>query len=563
VKSKAKKSIAIGTIILVVAGVFLIWFATDRANHHYGPSKIRVTEQGEIWVLSDGKLHVFDASGGKQRVLRFADWKRAELQSDFYPLQDGDVLLAEPDSHEIYRCTSGASCAPLLAVSRAKAGKTTNAMMLAVDENRQRLYVADNAGHRLLLLDLEGNLLDDSGKSKSRFWYPNHLMFSGGELLVTDTNHKRIVRVPVRDDRFGGETWTLHTAAAEVRPKRKWPMSFVALPDGGWWVAIAQEGMRNADVAMFDAKKLPQGHLPLENNADPVSLALAGDRVLMADTEHYRIRQVDLHGKPLEDFGPAPFRQELANLAHEADNWRSARMAGQAMVLVVPLLAILILWRLGERPITLPVALNFEAETRPIPAGEIVWLYPITKYLAMLNWMLRGLAVLAVGMGVCGIWLAMKLGAQFGHLGWLVGVLALLAVFPLFILLIPMRRLMRSRLGTDGVNLFHDKGDGKVYSFPLTQTLSDGFQLLAGRRLIPVRARNRMIYDRAELEGWLLSRLGPGAQLSPWNLFVAGLRNGNHIVWANVLAILMVVLGMIAVRLTGFSWQKFIGFWLG
>jgi sugar lactone lactonase YvrE len=556
--SKAKYWVAAGVIAGVVLGLFVIWYATDRANSHYGPSKIRVADQGDIWILSDGKLHVFDRLGSEQRTLRFADWKRASLQSDFYPLSGGDVLLAEPETHEVYRCAPGGGCTPLLASSRATAGKTTNAMMLAVDESRQRLYVADNAGHRLLLFDLEGKLLDDSGPGKSRFWFPNHIALSDGELLVTDTNHRRIVRLPVSNDRFGQETWTLPTAGAKVRSKRKWPMSFVALPDGQWWVAIAQEGMRHADVATFDAQGQPLGHVPLENNADPVSMVSVDDRMLIADTEHFRIRQVDARGSPLPDFGPEAFRQDLAALDREAGRWRGVRLAAQAAVILLPVLAILILWRMGERPVSAAATLSFQVPPTPIRDGETVWLRPAPRFVKQQTWLLRAYIVVLILLGAWGIWLVPQFAAFPAPVSKLFALVLALALVPAALLVIPMRRLLRSRLGTNGVQLFHDKGDGVVHAFPLAQTLSDGLRLLAGQRLIVMRVGPRMIYDRDDLQQLILARLGPAAQLSPWGLYLAGLRIGNRVMWWNTIAIALISLVWIAARLTGFSLKPFL-----
>lgn len=556
--SRTKYWIVGGVIAGVVLGLFMIWHAGNQANLHYGPSKIRVTDQGDIWILSDGQLHVFDKLGSEQRTLRFADWKRAALQSDFYPLSGGDVLLAEPDTHEVYRCAPGGACTPLLASLRATAGSTANAMMLAVDESRQRLYVADNAGHRLLLFDFEGKLLADSGPRKSRFWFPNHIALSDGDLLVTDTNHRRIVRLPVSDDHFGQETWELHTAGAKVRSKRTWPMSFLAMPDGQWWIVIAQEGMRHADVAMFDANGQPLGYVALEGDADPVSMVSVGDRVLIADTEHFRIRQADMQGSPLPDFGPAAFRQDLAELARNADFWRGARLAAQASVIVLPVLAILLLWRLGERPISLPATLNFQLAPKPIPDGETVWLSPASRFVKQQTWFLRFYIVVVALIAGWGLWLVQEVAAHSTPAGWLVSATLVLAVLPAALIVIPARRLLRSRLGTDGVQLFHDKGDGMVHAFPLAQTMSDGLRLLAGQRLIVMRIGGRMIFDQDNLQQLILARLGPAARLSPWALYVAGLRAGNRAIWWNTIAIVLFLVVWLIAKLTPYSLKPFL-----
>lgn len=557
-KAGLKYTIVGSVIIGMLLALFVIWYATDQANSHYGPSKIRVTQQGEIWILSDGVLHVLNATGVVQRSLRLKDWDRASLPSDFFPLATGELLLAEPDTHEIYRCHPNASCAPLLAGTRSVVGRTRNAMLLAVDEARQRLYVADNAGHRLLLFDLAGKLLDATGKQSARFWYPNQIELQDGELLVANTNYRKVERLSVADDRFGEASWTLRTMTAQVRPGRKWPMSFVALPNGQWWVAIAQEGMRRADVAMFNATQSSTGYIALENDADPVSMVLAGNRVLLADTEHYRIRQADLQGHPLPDFGSVAFRQSLAQQAQDAASWRQVRMAAQAGMIVLPLLAILMLWRMGERPITLPVALNFQREAKPIAAGVVQWLSPTPRFVRQQTWLLRIFLVLAMFMTGWSLWLTVSIVWQFPFGGWVLAVPLMCAVCLMLLTLKQSNRLLRSRLGTDGIQLLHDKGDGKVFAYPLAQTLSDGNRLLAGRRMIVMRAMHRMLFDRDDLEQYLLARMGSASLRSPGQLYLAGMRNGSRLIWLNSIFIILIIVAWVVARLNHFSLTAFL-----
>lgn len=547
-------SVIIGMLLMLV----LVWYSTNQINSQYGPSKIRVTQQGEIWIHSDGVLHVLNASGDVRRSIRLKTLGRAALLSDFFPLSNGDLLLAEPDSHEIYRCRPDASCIPLLKGARSSVGLTKNAMLLTVDEERQRLYVADNAGHRLLLLDLTGKLLDATPKQSSRFWYPNQIEFQNGELLVANTNYRKLERLSVADDRFGEASWTLRTAAAQVRPGRKWPMSFVSLPDGQWWVAIAQEGMRNADVAMFDAAKKTTGYVALEKNADPVSMVVLGNRVLLADTEHYRIRQVDLQGHPMPDFGSTAFRKSLAQPVQAAATWRQVRLGAQVGMIVLPLFAILVLWRMGERPISLPVSLNFQREAKPIAEGAIHWLNPAPKFIRQQTWFLGIFMVLAMFFTGWSLTLAASTVQQFPVGGWLLAALLMFAVCLMLLTLIMSYRLLRSRLGTDGVQLLHDKGDGKVFAYPLAHTLSDGNRLLAGRRMIVLRVMQRMFFDRDDLEQYILARMGPESCRTPWQLYVAGLRNGSRLIWLNSIIIISILVAWIVARLSHFSPTEFL-----
>ena len=553
------KNWLVGSVIVgMLLGLFVIWYATEQKNTRYGPSKIRVTQLGEIWVLSDGKLHVLDSAGSLKRAIPLDHLGRAALQSDFFPLEDGSILLAEPETHEIYRCHLDAQCKPLLTPAGISTVKTKNAMLLAVDEAKQRLFMADNAGHRLLLLDLDGKLLSATGKLRSRFFYPNQIELQGSDLLVADTNHRRIVRVSVVGDRFDKESWVLPTSDAKVRSGRKWPMSFLVLPDGQWWVAIAQEGMRGADVARFDATGHPIDYIALENNADPVSMVAVNDRVLIADTEGYRIRQFGSRGNPLVDFGSTAFREELARLAQRASNWRMARIAAQVSVIVLPLLGIFMLWRLGEKPISAPLALSFEREPRAIEPGVAVWLSPSPKFIQQQTLMLMLLSIAM--MVLCGwsIWIGVSVTLMFPQGGWLLAGLMFFAPLLVFLVLIAAYKVLRSRLGTDGMQLLHDKGDGKVFAYPLAQTLSDNYRLLAGPRIIVMRIGRRMIFDREDLESLILARMSPASQRGFGQFYLAGLRRRNRTILLHTTVIGLIFVVLAITRLTNFSLTQFL-----
>jgi len=557
-KSFWKFTIVGGVIASMLLSLFGIWYATNQANSHYGPSKIRVTPQGEVWVLSDGALHVLDAVGEVQNTLRLRDWGRAFLPSDFYPMSNGDLLVAEPDTHEIYRCSLGAACVPLLAASRITIGSTKNAMLLAVDEERQRLYVADNAGHRLLLLDLSGNLLDATSRHSARFWFPNQIALHGGELLVANTNYRKIERLPVLEDRFGEADWTLRTAVAEVRPGRKWPMSFIALPNGQWWVGIAREGMRNADVAVFDSTKMPTGYIPLENHADPVSMAVLSDRVLLADTDNYRVRQVSLTGELLADFGSAAFREVLKQQAATSRFWLRVRTAAQISVGVVPLLGVLLLWRMGERTRGLPKNFNFQRAVLPITPGTIHWFELRPQFVRQQQWLLGILTFATMFLTGWSLWMMVHYLWKLPAGSWVLSTVLVCGLGLVFVSVFLGYRTLHVRLGTDGVQLLHDNGNGKVFSYPLSQVISDGSRLLAGNRLIVLRILPRLLYERDELEQYLLARLGTASLCTPGQFYLAGLRQGNQIFWMNTVLILLIVLAWVLTRVNHSALQVFL-----
>lgn len=533
---KRKNLVAIGTILGVVGALALLWLSAEKIHDPYGPSKIRVSHDDKIWLLSHGKLHRFNPGGDRISSVDLSHWRRSRIQSDFYPLRDGDVLLAESDTHELYRCKPGGNCSPLLNTARKEGIKTVNAMMLAVDEQKHRIYLADNAGHRLLLLDFAGNVLANSQDTDIRVWYPNHIELSPeGKLLVTDTNHHKILRLSVEGDVFANDGWALSTRKENMsRHGRKWPMSFAALPNGQWWVAIAMEGMRQADVVTFDDQSQALHRLDLGAKADPVSFAISGDRVLIADTENFRIRQARFDGTVSQDFGSPDFRKEMRSLARNAERWRLARVASQIAIVAFPLLGILVLWRIGEPATSDIKPLEFGTPSITLKPGETIWAMPTAFYINLQRW---AWAVGGITLLLLAIVMALLVTALFHSKD---------APFAIKVALLPIpalplagmawsfyltRRRIRSRIGTDGQSLLYDHGSGAPRAYSLTAVFCDGFSLLAGRDLIPLKAGNRPYFDAGVVEQAILSRLPPEARLSRIGLYIAAMRMGNPVTW--------------------------------
>jgi len=114
------------------------------------------------------------------------------------------------------------------------------------------------------------------------------------------------------------------------------------------------------------------------------------------------------------------------------------------------------------------------------------------------------------------------------------------------VLLVRPPRSWRTRLGTDGKRLLLDLGDGKVRGYPFEAVVvSGGRQLLAGRRLIPLRLGHgqQPLFDEKELAGYILSRIPPSNRVNALEFSMRALRAGNRETrWAIVIIAIVLAL---------------------
>lgn len=541
---KLKHLVVAVAILSVLAGIYLIMKASSEINAAQGPLKLRIDGQGDVWLLSQNRLHHYDAEGRPIASHDPAALGVTEFIGDFQPLADGEVLLALPDQGAIQRCRFGVGCRDLLAGIDPQVGRPAGAMWLAVDAGRERLFVADTDNHRLLLLDLDGRLLDHTGADHKRFFYPNQLKLEGeGRFLVADTRHRRLSAVNLAGDRFGDADEQTVLEAPMARPGRHLPMASTLAADGKRWVIMMSDGPGGADVLLFDAQGRAERRLELGPDSDPTDLASVAEHMLVVDRGAYRVWQVGLDGEVAGTFGPAELAGELDTAQERAAHWRTVRLAAQVGTGVLPVLGVLLLWLMGERPARVERgALSFDREAAVV--GGTHWMPVRPAYQALLRkltWLAVGLVVpFVVVVGVALTANRETWSEQLRHL-LLAGAVVLVAMTVVIALV--ARRQGSCRLGTDGTHLLFDQGDGLVLRHPIHQVLSDGRHLLMGRRMIPINNRGQAVYEPAAVEALILARLPAAGRVSAVRLFLASLQAGNVVNWS-ALAMLALVLAL-------------------
>jgi len=111
-------------------------------------------------------------------------------------------------------------------------------------------------------------------------------------------------------------------------------------------------------------------------------------------------------------------------------------------------------------------------------------------------------------------------------------VLVVSALVPLS-LLIWRPRAWRMRLGTDGRRFFLDPGNGKVEEHSFSELgISNGQQLLVGRKLIALRLGPGALFAEEELRGTILARIPPSGRVNPLRLIARALGRGSRELWA-------------------------------
>lgn len=442
---------AVFICLMVFAGVGLHLWANSASRNLQGPRYVAAGADGVVVAL-DRQLHQLSLNGTSRSVVSLDALGIEGTLVGLQLLSDGSLLLGEREERRVLRChLERRHCEPLAPSDRfAIKGQ----FKFHLDEAGNRLYLTDTHRHRLLVQDLSQGALTELS-TPNRLKYPNGITLDAhGRLLVADTNHHRIAVF----EAASGES--LEEKVMLKRDGRHWPTVVKAGAGGELWVLNADSGLGSADLMRVGTDGV-WSRMALPPGADPLSLAVVENRVLVADPTQVRLYGVDTDTGAHTDFGDMAFQALLTERANGKQALERIGHIGLALLgggIVLTLLLVGVVVRTSEPQVR-------QSETVLVrPAGHfpgVVWAPQdrdtATKVRRLL-WTLMLLVMLPIlGMG------AMVFFPEEAAMGdlWLALAFGFLAV------VLPgvawmLRQQLRAGIGTDGEYLYLDPGNGRI-----------------------------------------------------------------------------------------------------
>ncbi|MCW8128514.1 hypothetical protein [Microbulbifer halophilus] len=422
-KNRAAMGLAILAMGLVLGALGVRLWANGELNRLPALSSVQGRADGRVFVALGERLFIETEGGESLSVIPLQKFGLDDFGGDFAALSDNSLILPSGPSGPLQRCSLATfSCQSLDGPDHWRADGT---FKLAVDEARQRIYVADTGRHRLLMLDMRGSPISEYGGALR---YPNQLQLHDGALAVADTNHHRLLTAPLDGDRFAENIAELSVGNWPGSGGHRYPMGLYVDRRGDRWAVVADGEMNDGAVFRVDADGSVR-QLPMPAAADPLFPGGIGDAVLIPDTENYRIHRFALSGEREADFGSPKLVSELAALRTERQFYGRIFTGSliALLVLAVPMLAVgLLLQRRAQHRET-PATEKLEPDTAPAmprfatPAAQLAQVkgrYIFWRRFTVLasgqakwmGWLLLALTVAMAGMVIA---LSAKSGAEF------------------------------------------------------------------------------------------------------------------------------------------------------
>ncbi len=356
---KSTLSAALGLILLIALFLGLRLWAAARAVSFIGPAAIRQGANGTIYIMSNDFLYLTDTEGNLLDKIPASKFGIEHFIGDFWVYKNGDILLrrasqgltvsgeaelfARTGAGEKDRLGTGESILQRCSIgtfqcktfgSGGEVFDKITAFDLSVDEGTGITYLSDVVGHQLLMLDDNGHVMK---RSNTPFQFPNQIALEDdGLLYVADCNNHRVAAVKTEKDDFGAVVKEFKLVHPRNPLKPTWPMSLAHTPDKKWWVINADDNMSNGIVMILNEKGGFEKVIPLPENADPLRLLVAGDRVLATDPSLMRVYSVSQNGELQDDFGSLSFKMDLSELRRERHGYEViARVSMWALLVLL------------------------------------------------------------------------------------------------------------------------------------------------------------------------------------------------------------------------------------
>lgn len=158
------------------------------------PYGVTTDDAGRMYVTDTGlgAVLVFDESKKKVRVLGQEGQVRLVTPIGLAVADDGAVFVSDADLNQVFRFSADGRID--LALGRAEG--LQNPTGIALDRNRNRLYVADSHLHKLFIYSTTGEFIDswgERGPGPGQFNYPTNLAVDRqGNVQVVDTGNFRV-----------------------------------------------------------------------------------------------------------------------------------------------------------------------------------------------------------------------------------------------------------------------------------------------------------------------------------------------------------------------------------
>lgn len=343
--------LAIVIILGIAATLWLRVWADHRADSIYGPKLVAANLQS-TYVVMNGHLYHLDRSGAVQNAVSLDSIGFSETPCDMQAIEDGRLLVGNREERTIYVCDAGLLTCRLFyalpaAGDRTEVGRIAEerAFDFYFEVATERLFIVDAVRSEFTIISIPDEkrslVLDQEDLSLPSAIWVDHK----GLARIADTVRQQIIGVATESSQFKS-FYTGYPGRSEVaRNENYFPIDLIQGPHKEWWVINAGPRLMRADLLRYDSDGIPRQRIDLPDDAQPASLALFANRLLVADPFLFTLFSVNLEDATVERFGAQPFTDEAVYFKQRADSYRNISSLALICLIIFVLFCFVLFWK--------------------------------------------------------------------------------------------------------------------------------------------------------------------------------------------------------------------------
>ncbi len=486
---------AIGSVGLLVT--------KHRAAKLSGPVAGTQMPDNTFMMLAGSKIYHLDPTGRLLSNVSAVDARLGFELVDIEPINDNEVLVADPGRGNLQRCDNGfEQCQPVIHIKAGHISALSEPYQFDYDSATKWIYIIFPLMNELAVYGLDGHHL---ASFSDQGWYrPSDILLTrDGRILSADALHQRVMayRLEPGFKLVPDGEWS--TATDRTRPGHSHPIRLAQSERGDWWLLLANNALKSPDLVKFEPDFAPIGRVQLGLSTEPSGIVIGPDKILVTDAANYRILHVSNEGEVLDDFsGPAAFDIFAESANAQAKNLRDRLLVWCLIAISIMGFAICLYliksMRMVEQPDTiLP-------DTR--------WIFPEQRY----RQYLPRIFSIFFGLGVVGIvWLFLMFGVSNGTVFVLFG-MVFVYVLPIILILYILQVSVHGRIGLSGDQVLVCNHLGKTTVGSMEQLRFDGSTIVLGKSAVTLKVAGLgAVYSPADMQGDL-KRLYESAKHPGW-----------------------------------------------
>ncbi|MBI5676165.1 MAG: hypothetical protein HZC48_10140 [Nitrospirae bacterium] len=297
-----QKLIFINIVLIIIALIILITWASKKEIDEAGPSLINQDAHGRIWLEFNSDIYILTNEGDIITELDIKQLGIAPPFASFTPLPDGGMLVGSRETRKIHVIGSDGSSVKVIDLAENKIGPLFGVFHLFYNAMTSEILIADTSNHRIVVIDINGKVVKWAGEvdnTPGQFDFPNNILVDNQRRIILVNTNKH--RLSILSDSL--ETLNEYNPLSRNSSQFTWPVFLGADKKGRFYVTNHDNNLKGGELVRLDVDGSREMVYTLPEGVEPMSILVREKDILLSDHHTFRIYSIRHDDRELSIYG--------------------------------------------------------------------------------------------------------------------------------------------------------------------------------------------------------------------------------------------------------------------